>query len=231
MNLLEIQNRILIACQRAFDGKGRSAKDVQLLAVSKMQPDDLVEQAYLLGLRHFGENYVQELMRKREKFIHLSEIKWHLIGPLQTNKIKIALESADFFHALESIKTLNEIERRSAKIEVGFIPWQIFIQVNIENENTKAGVSPAALPEFVKRVLATHSLCLRGFMIIPAAKENPEHMRTVFREMKLISNKLEQKWGRPFELSMGMSNDFEIAIEEGAHWVRIGRSLFGDRIK
>lgn len=218
-----IQSRIDTACLKS----GRKSKDVKILAVSKMQPDELIEEAYENGLRDFGENYVQELVRKYDLFKDkLPGIRWHLIGPLQTNKVKAALPAITSFHALDSHKLLEEISKRHDPVSE---PLPVFLQVNIDREKKKSGVFSEEVPQFVDEILNCKAVTLKGLMAIPLAHKNLDEMRPAFREMQDLRNYLNQCCGRIFELSMGMSDDFEIAIEEGANWIRLGRSLFGER--
>ncbi|MBI3557595.1 MAG: YggS family pyridoxal phosphate-dependent enzyme [Deltaproteobacteria bacterium] len=215
--LSEIQAVVNAAAARA----SRKPGDVRILAVSKIQPIALIEECYSLGLRDFGENYVQELVEKRRLLAHLKDIRWHLIGHLQTNKAKQVVNEADCFHALDSEKLLRELARRAERV----LP--VFIEVNIDDEPSKAGVPPAVVEALVQAVRAEPKLKLEGLMCIPEAKSDPEMMRPAFRRMSALARKVEQT--HPLLLSMGMSSDFEVAVEEGANWVRVGAKLFGER--
>ena len=218
-NLAGIEGAIVAACARA--GRERSA--VKLLAVTKTQPDALIEEAYGFGVRDFGENYVQELVGRRERLAHLKDARWHLIGPLQSNKVKVALECADFFHALDSETVLKVVQKR---VGPEGKPWPVFVQVNIDNEPTKSGLLPADVPAFIEKVRAARELQLRGLMAIPEPHGDINGMRPAFRALKDLAART---LGPSAQLSMGMSEDFTVAIEEGAHWVRVGRRLFGER--
>jgi pyridoxal phosphate enzyme (YggS family) len=218
-NLAEIEGAISAACQRA----GRDRGTVKLLAVSKTQPDALIEEAYALGVRDFGENYVQELVGRRERLAHLKDARWHLIGPLQSNKVKIALECADVFHALDSESVLKVVQKR---VGPEGKPWPVFVQVNIDGEPSKSGLLPAEVPAFIEKVRAARELQLRGLMAIPEPHANIEAMGPAFRALKELATRT---LGPSAQLSMGMSEDFPVAIAEGAHWVRVGRRLFGAR--
>lgn len=224
--LAEIRESIAMACSRS----GRTLSDVRLLAVSKMQPLELIEEAYAAGLRDFGENYVQELAQRRKALLHLSEIRWHLIGHLQTNKAKQALQSAHVFEALDSEKLLQELAHRAADSGAR-LPWPVFIQVNIDAEPTKSGVLPDAVEKLMYKVISEKVLKLEGLMSIPEPKHPSEKMRPAFRKLAQLAQKTSNACGltSQLQLSMGMSEDFEVAIEEGANWVRVGRKLFGDR--
>ena len=217
-NIANITGVIAQACAKAK----RDVKQVHILAVSKLQPIEKIEAAYHCGLRHFGENYVQELAEKREKLVHLKDIQWHLIGHLQSNKAKLAVESADFFHALDSEKLTNELEKKI--ISKGLTSWPVFIQMNICDEKTKSGIAISELEGFSRFVRDKSVFDLRGLMCIPEAKDSPEDSRAAFQKMLVFK----KRYGFN-ELSMGMSDDFTVAIEEGANWVRIGRKIFGDR--
>ena len=210
----EILKKIANACKRS----GRSVSDVHLLAVTKMQPDELIEDAYALGVRHFGENYLQELERKKEKFSHLQGVNWHLIGPLQSGKVKRALETVDYFHALDSVKMLDEFVKRAGARKK---PLPVFIQVNVDDEASKSGIALSDVNSFVNLVRKESSLQLVGLMAIP---DPTKDTRAAFRKLKSAADK-----NGDLLLSMGMSDDFESAIEEGSHWIRIGRTLFGER--
>lgn len=217
--LNDIRAQVVAACARG----GRSPGEVNILAVSKLQPIALIEEAYALGLRHFGENYVQELLEKRRQLMHLKEIRWHLIGHLQTNKVKQIVNEADFFHALDSKKLIAEIAKRAQR------PWPVFIEVNVDLEPSKAGVSPKDLAELVQAVQAEPKLQLEGFMCIPEARTPVEMMRPAFRRLAELAQSTPHEGPRCLMLSMGMSEDFAVAVEEGSSWIRVGRKLFGGR--
>ena len=217
MSLAERLNAIRSEMAQACVLSGRNPKEVHLLAVSKLQPASLIEETYDLGIRDFGENYVQELIKKRQALSHLKEIRWHLIGPLQSNKSKQAVENADYFHALDSLKLANELSKRC---ETSRKRLPVFIQVNIDDEPTKSGVSIALLEDIVQQVVTLPNLELKGLMCIPEQKPD---MRSAFRKMRDLAKT------RQLELSMGMSDDFDQAIAEGANWIRVGTKLFGKR--
>lgn len=210
--LRKVEERIANACAAS----GRKRNLVHLLAVSKLQPVSLIEEAYALGLRDFGENYVQELVEKRAALAHLKDIRWHLIGPLQTKKAKLAAQNANFFHALDSIKIADELDKRVK--EIGGKPLQVFIQINVDAEATKSGIAPSDLAAFTSHIRSLTSLNLRGLMCIPEPRDD---MHPSFKKMHEL--------GPSLELSMGMSHDFETAIAEGANWIRVGTAIFGER--
>ena len=219
----EIRAQIASACARVK----RDSSSVRLLAVSKTQPLELIEEAYDLGLRDFGENYVQELVGKREKLAHLPNINWHLIGPLQTNKARLAVANAEVFHALDSAKLTQMLGRRAQEIGLG-APWPVFIQVNVDVEASKAGVSPNDLPALITAVRDEPALKLEGLMCIPEPKSDIEQMRPAFKRLVDLAR---QHGLTDSKFSMGMSEDFTVAIEEGAHLIRVGRRLFGPRVQ
>lgn len=216
-NLTEISARIEAAARRA----GRDPGEVRLLAVSKLQPLELIEEAYSLGVRDFGENYVQELVEKRQKLSHLKDIRWHLIGHLQTNKAKLVVANASFFHALDSVKLAHELAKRARDFGRRDA-LSVFVQINVDQEESKSGVSPDDADRIIDAVQTEPALKFAGLMCIPEPKENPELMRPAFQKLRKLCPP-------GASLSMGMSEDFEVAIEEGANWVRVGRKLFGER--
>lgn len=220
--LAEIKARIEAACRRS----GRNPREVRLLAVSKTQPDVSIEAAYACGVRDFGENYVQDLARRREKLSRLAGIRWHLIGPLQSNKAKLALQNAYAFHALDSEKLARELAKRSATLGLAHA-WPVFVQVNVDDETTKSGVAPGDVAKFLDALRTIPELTVEGLMCIPKPGKRPEDSRPAFRALASLTRGLGAP--RALQLSMGMSEDFEVAVEEGAHWVRVGRALFGGR--
>lgn len=222
--LKALEERIQAACLRV----NRVRSEIQILAVSKQQPTSAIEEAYECGLRNFGENYVQELCKKKETLNHLKEIRWHLIGPLQSNKVKQAVTHADYFHALDSKKLAIQLAKEVASLRLPR-PWPVFIQVNIDEEPSKNGITPAETEEFVEFLKKQTFLALEGLMCIPKEQQDQERSRPAFHKMASLVHKISAKIEKNLSLSMGMSNDFEVAIEEGAQWIRIGRLLFGSR--
>lgn len=192
-------------------------KDVCLIAVSKKQPKEKIEALYKLGHRDFGENYVQELLKKDEDLKHLEKIRWHFLGHLQRNKVKMLLPKINCLHTLDSIRLADEIEKH-AKKEIA-----TFIQVNIDNEPSKSGVLVQDLEELIKHLEKKERIRVLGLMGIPS----PENSHAAFQKLFELSQKFKGTIGE--ELSMGMSNDFEKAISCGATYVRVGTALFGER--
>lgn len=222
-NLAQLQARIDAACRRA----GRAVDEVTLVAVSKTFPVEVVEAAYQAGVRDFGENRVQELSAKCGTLPGESaggRVRWHLIGHLQRNKAKEAVQVAEVFHALDSDRLAEELDRRAA--EAGRV-LPCFVQVNVSREATKSGLAPEETPAFLDRIAGLHHLHLLGLMTLAAPAADPETVRPQFRQLR----HLRDTWqgGRLPFLSMGMSGDFEVAIEEGATHVRVGSALFGSR--
>jgi PLP dependent protein len=209
--------RIDAACGRAK----RDPASVRLLAVSKTKPAGDIELAHRLGLVHFGENYVQELVGKRAELAHLPDLRWHLIGHLQSNKIAKAVSVAHAIHTIDSLKRLQEIDRRASAAGV-IIDGSI--EVNVGREPQKAGVLEPELAEVIAAAREAECVRLRGLMAIPPESEDPEQARPHFRRLRELGE-LHGVGG----LSMGMSHDFEVAIEEGATDVRVGSALFGPR--
>ena len=225
-NLAAIRERIRAACTRA----GRDPGEVKLVGVTKTVPVERIREGIEAGIDIVGENYIQEAKRKREVLAGFP-VCWHCIGHLQTNKVKTAIECCDWIETLDREALAIELDRR-AEIAGRKVP--VLIQVNIGGEETKSGVRPDELSSFFKLVCGFDWLDVRGLMAIPPFFDQPERVRPYFRQMRELLDMLRQKslWPeRLAELSMGMSGDFEAAIEEGATLVRIGTALFGNRSK
>ncbi|MGL5381377.1 YggS family pyridoxal phosphate-dependent enzyme [Clostridium sp.] len=201
-------------------------KDVTLLAVSKTKPLEDLEEAYRLGIRDFGENKVQEMILKEESF-H-KDARWHLIGKLQTNKVKYIVGKVYLIHSLSSIKLLKKIESEFAKKEV---VANLLIQINIGREESKSGILVEELDELINAIEDCNFVKIHGIMsIIP--KGNEEENRCYFKEIKKIYDKISKKQYKNISmkvLSMGMSSDYKIAIEEGSNLIRVGEGIFGKR--
>ena len=211
---------------RAARDAGRAAGTVRLLAVSKTFPADAVRAVYATGQRAFGENHVQEGAAKRHALADLPDVEWHLIGPLQGNKTRLAAATFDW---VESIDRLKIAERLSAQRPAGMPPLAVCIQVNVSREATKSGVDPAEAVALAQAVAALPRLRVRGIMGIPAPAALPAQQRLQFRRLREC---LEQcvAAGVPMDtLSMGMSADLEAAIAEGSTQVRVGTAIFGAR--
>ncbi|GAB4229235.1 MAG: YggS family pyridoxal phosphate-dependent enzyme [Acidobacteriota bacterium] len=221
-NLERVRARIADAAARAR----RSPDDVRLVAVSKTFPPAMIRAAAEFGQRCFGENRVQEAREKIHQLEDL-DLEWHLVGHLQSNKAKTAVELFDVIQSVDGSKLAARLDRYAR--ETGFrLP--VLIEVNVGEEPQKAGVVPAAVEPLVRSVLAFPNLELRGLMAIPPFLEDPEGVRPYFRKLRELRDELEQRlevW-LP-DLSMGMSSDFEVAVEEGATIVRVGTAIFGER--
>ena len=216
-----VRERIAQACARVH----RAASSVRLVLASKTQPPDAIVAAYAAGARDFGENYVQEAIVKRAALVHLAGVRWHLIGHLQSNKARIAAESFDLVHTLDSVRIANALARAHPAP-----PMPVLIEVKVGEEASKSGVSPSAAAGLIESVRA--SVEVRGLMTIPPAVENPATARQWFSELRQLRERLAAESGLALsELSMGMSEDYEIAIEEGATIVRVGRAVFGERAR
>ena len=214
-NLDRVQQRIANACAHA----GRPASGVRLLAVTKIFPAAVIHEAYALGLREFGENYVQEVERKAPALAELAGARFHLIGHLQSNKTK---KAAQLFAAIDSVDSAKLARRLDAEEK----PLDITIEVKLSHEEAKTGAGTEQLAEIVEAVRSSRNLQLKGLMTVPPWSEDAELSRPYFARLRELAGRHQIA-----ELSMGMSHDLEVAIEEGATWVRIGTALFGRRKK
>lgn len=206
--------------------KSKIPSEVQLLAVSKTKPIEALEEAYAAGMREFGENKVQELLAKEEVF-H-KDVKWHLIGHLQTNKVKYLVDKVYLIHSLDSIKLLEEIEKVYGKNEK---TANTLIQINIGREESKSGILEENLNEFIEAIEKCDHVFVKGIMVI-IPKGNEESNRYYFKKTKEIFDELKCKKFKNISmdiLSMGMTNDYMTAIEEGSTLVRVGTGIFGER--
>jgi pyridoxal phosphate enzyme (YggS family) len=225
-NLQQVRQKIEFAARRA----SRKPEDVLLIGVSKTHPAEAIREAYDAGLRHFGENRVQEWEGKRGALADLSA-SWHLIGHLQSNK---AARAAKAFHSVDSVddwSLAQRLDRAQAEKKSGE-KLRVLIELHMGGEETKSGVSEADLPELAERLVTLPHLEFAGLMCIPPFHENPEKVRPFFETLRKLKDQLESRIGRPLPtLSMGMSHDFEPAILEGSTEVRIGTAIFGSRPK
>jgi len=224
-NLLRIQVKIAGAAART----GRRAEEITLIGVSKTHPADAIRGGYEAGVRHFGENRVQEWEGKRAGTEGL-EATWHLIGHLQSNK---AARAARLFHSVDSIDDFAIAQRLDrARVEAGFTgKLRVLIEVRVAPEETKSGVEIDELPALAEKMAELPRLELAGLMCIPPYLQNAEQVRPYFRRLRELRDELTRKLGNALPtLSMGMSHDFEAAIEEGATEVRVGTALFGTRV-
>lgn len=202
---------------RACERSDRSPETVTLVAVTKGVAVEKIEEAFRLGVHHFGENRVQEAREKVQRLSHLP-ITWHMVGHLQSNKAKLALSLFSFFHSVDSIKLAQILDSRATNK----VP--VLLQVNVAGESTKFGVAPEEAMRVAEEIAKLPHLELRGLMTIAPLVSDPEEVRPVFRRLRELRDALGLR-----ELSMGMTEDFEVAIEEGATMIRLGRAIFGER--
>lgn len=214
-NLAAVEARISAACARA----NRQRSSVQLVAVTKRHPPELVRLAHQAGLRHFGENYAQELRDKSEALTDCAGIRWHAIGPVQPKNAKYVAKAAHVFHALERLEVAQELSKRRTGTAL-----PCFIEVNVAGETSKAGVAPPQVKGLLEAVRPLPNLELVGLTCMPPLVEDPEANRLAFRALATLGMELGLA-----QLSMGTTGDFEVAIEEGATLVRVGTALFGER--
>jgi PLP dependent protein len=221
-NLARVRDRIAAACARV----GRDPREVRIVAVSKTHPPEVVAAAVAAGADAIGENRVQEAATKR--FLVAGTTPWHLVGPLQRNKAKLALELFDLVETLDRPELADRLETLLGS-QGRVLP--VFIEVNVGGEAQKTGIAPAASASLVEHVLARcPHLRLSGLMTVPPYDPDPERSRPHFATLRGLATDLAARFGLPhFDLSTGMSEDFEVAVEEGATWVRLGRVLFGER--
>lgn len=224
-NLIKINKSI----KEAADRSNRDHEDIQLIAVSKRKSETLILDAIHAGAEFFGENYIQEAMGKIDS-IGKEKACWHFIGHLQSNKAKYAVKYFDFIHTVDSIKLAKEINKHAQKINK---TQNILIQINISDELTKSGTTIDNVFEIVDALNPLENISLQGLMCMPPFFDDPEYTRPYFKELAELQQTINQKKIYHSELnhlSMGMSNDFEVAIEEGATMVRVGTSIFGARV-
>jgi PLP dependent protein len=222
-NISQIRDRIDAVCARA----GRRSDDVTLVAVSKTFPAEKVREAVQAGVRDVGENYVQELLQKRGEVPE--EVRWHFIGHLQTNKVRQIIPWVHSIHALESEALAQELDRRAEQVGRTI---DVLVEVNTTGETTKFGLRPESVPGFVVRLEEYSHLRIAGLMTIGPFLPDPEGSRPMFRELRRLRDTIAQRAQRNVtmeHLSMGMTGDFEVAIEEGATLIRIGTAIFGSR--
>lgn len=220
-NLQAVASRIAAACSAA----GRNPAEVSLLAVSKTWPAACVREAAACGQRAFGENYVQEGVAKISELADLG-LEWHFIGPLQSNKTRPVAEHFAWVHSVERLKIA---ERLSAQRPAGLPPLQVCIQVNVSGEESKSGCAPAEAPALAAAVAALPNLRLRGLMAIPEPTDDGALQRRRFAALRELLAELNRRGLALDTLSMGMSDDMEAAIAEGATLVRVGTAIFGAR--
>jgi pyridoxal phosphate enzyme (YggS family) len=222
-NLHRLNNEIADACARAH----RDPETVALMAVSKVQPAEALLEAYACGHRLFGENRVQEWQSKRLQLSELHTLPTvHLIGPLQNNKTSKAAEIFDAIDTLDSIKTAERLNAAALSIDKA-IP--VLVEIKLSHEESKHGIDPFELADFLAAMHSLEKLQVCGLMTVPPFDEDPERARPYFQQLRALRDENQQQFPTLTELSMGMSNDFVVAIEEGSTTVRIGTAIFGKR--
>ena len=222
-NLAEVEKKVLAACERA----GRDPKEVTLIAVSKTKPIEMIEEAIEYGKKEFGENKAQEMKQKYEALP--KDIIWHFIGHLQTNKVKYVVGRASLIHSVDSLHLAEAIEKESAKKD---LVTDILVEVNVAGEKSKFGLNTDETEELVRNIAKLPHIRIRGLMTIAPYVDDPEENRHIFRSLKELSVDIQSKNIDNVLmdiLSMGMTNDYEVAIEEGATHVRVGTGIFGER--
>ena len=213
--LTQVEERI----QKAISRAGRKREEITLVAVTKKFPAEVVHEAYELGLRVFGENYVQEFERKQPALADLTGAEFHLIGHLQSNKSRIAGDLFQVIETVDSAKLAGRLDQMNK-------PLEVMIEVKLSHEESKEGAAPEELPALISAIRACPNLNLTGLMTMPPWCDDPEVTRPYFRELATLA----RLHGLP-KLSMGMSHDLEAAIEEGSTHIRVGTALFGPRVK
>ncbi len=242
-NIEQIEQRIEAACMRS----GRDRSEVTLIAVSKTKPNDMLLEAYAFGMRHFGENKVQELVQKQEALDEQfsEKVHWHLIGHLQRNKVKYIIDKVTLIHSVDSLRLAEQIEEEAAKRN---LICDILVEVNIAEEDTKFGVTAEEAKDLICSLQSLNHVRVRGLMTIAPYVENPEKNRIYFKKLRQLYVDIKTKNTDNIDngnisnsnqyltspeqfniLSMGMTGDFEVAIEEGATMVRVGTGIFGER--
>lgn len=222
-NLAEVEKKICAACERA----GRKRDEVTLIAVSKTKPVSMIQELLPGGTRDFGENKVQELCEKYEQLP--KDIRWHLIGHLQRNKVKYVVDKACLIHSVDSLRLAQAISEEGVKKQV-IVP--VLIEVNVAGEESKFGVSPEETEELVRKIAELPAIYVQGLMTIAPFVEDPEENRTYFANLKKLCVDIKKKNIDNVSmsvLSMGMTGDYEVAIEEGATMIRVGTGIFGER--
>ncbi len=229
MSIKENIDIILEKTKAAALRSGRNLEDIMVIAVSKTVDAGRAKEAVEGGLANLGENRVQELINKFEQLSDI-DVKWHLIGHLQKNKVKYIIDKTELIHSVESLELANEINKRALQHD---ITANVLIELNIGEEESKFGIGEDLVYDFVKSMEQFENIKVLGLMTVAPFTENPEEIRWVFKKMKEIFDTISAMKLKNIEmkyLSMGMTNDFEVAIEEGANIIRIGTAIFGRRI-
>ncbi|HHZ02834.1 MAG TPA: YggS family pyridoxal phosphate-dependent enzyme [Tissierellia bacterium] len=228
MSIKENVDIILKRIEESAKKSGRDFRDITVIAVSKTVDAQRAKEAVESGIINLGENRVQELVKKYEE-LKDTNVKWHMIGHLQRNKVKYIIDKVEMIHSVESLSLAEEINKRAAQKN---LLCKVLIELNIGGEESKFGISEDSIYEFLKSMEDFENIKVMGLMTVAPFSENPEDVRWVFRKMKNIFDEISgmnYKNTQMKYLSMGMTNDFEIAIEEGANIIRIGTAIFGAR--
>lgn len=218
-NIQRINENIQLACTSA----GRSVEAVTMIAVTKSVENQTAENLAVLGIENMAENRVDKLLEKKEALRQFDSIKWHLIGNLQRRKVKLVINEIDYFHALDSFALAEEIQKRAEK-EIA-----CFVEVNVTGEESKHGIAPETASDFIQQLATFDKIKVIGLMTMAPLKASESELHMIFSELKKLQvaiNTLELRHAPCTELSMGMSNDYPIAIEEGATFIRIGTAIF-----
>jgi len=218
----DVKAHIFSACEQVH----RSKDEISLLAVSKTKPAHMVETLYQLGQRSFGENYLQDAVEKITTLKHLTDIEWHFIGPIQSNKTRVI---AQHFQWIETLDREKIAQRLNDQRPLGLSPLKVLIQVNISREDQKSGIAPEQVEKFARFIEQSPKLSLQGLMCIPEATKDETRLVAQFDEMQKLLKQLTNNYQHCTVLSMGMSNDLELAIKHGSSQVRIGTDIFGAR--
>lgn len=220
-NLLQLRGKIEEACKKC----GRNSDEIKLIAVSKYFGTDAILEAHKLGVKDFGENRAQELMLKYEKIG--DSVVWHFIGTLQKNKVKFAVKCAEYIHSIDSVDLLDEVDKRAEKLNK---VQKVLLEVKTSDEETKSGVETEnEIFNLIEHSKNLKNVMVTGLMTIAPLTDNQNLIRKSFRDLAELKNKINAKGFNLTELSMGMTSDFEIAIEQGATMLRIGSAIFGER--
>ena len=221
-NLAHLHQQIAEACRRAK----RSEHEVALMAVSKVHPVEVILEAYAAGQRLFGENRVQEFQEKSRHLAALTDAEFHLIGPLQSNK---TTRAAELFHSIDAVDSLKIAERLNTTATALRKKLPILVEVKLSHEESKHGLAPTDLPALLAAIERLDAIEAVGLMTVPPWSLDPEPARPYFRELRRLRDESQRLHPNLTQLSMGMSNDFTVAIEEGSTCVRVGTALFGKR--
>ncbi|MBI4412705.1 MAG: YggS family pyridoxal phosphate-dependent enzyme [Deltaproteobacteria bacterium] len=230
---VDIQKNLHAVLQKMTDAakrSGRDPKEIRLVAVSKAKPAEAIEEAQKAGLKIFGENYVQEFLGKYRRLLPF-QIQWHFVGHLQRRKVKEVVGKAVLIHSLDSYPLAHEVEKRAGEKNS---VQKCLLEINIAGEGTKTGIAPDEAASLLREISLLPHLEVTGLMGLPPPFDDPEKSRPFFVELRELLKEINVHKGyrkELTELSMGMSHDFEVAIEEGATYIRVGTALFGERVK